>query len=190
LPLGQELLLQDKTEWKKEFGDAIGKCDEIQGELEKIKQQFNDECTKAVALRDGVSVCNRDSGYFWHYAVILRKRCHGVASLDTSRGECEALDLCQHLLLTIGVLHGMILSILNDPLDWSEQSIWSTTDTFGYHNLSYKMAAIGVLTYLIVFNLNQIVKLGKTNYLSLKHGMVDKMQADERESGARMRAVP
>jgi hypothetical protein len=43
------------------------------------------------------------------------------------------------------------------------------------------MAAIGVLPYLIVFNLNQIVKVGKTNYLSLKHGMVDKMQADERE---------
>jgi hypothetical protein len=62
------------------------------------------------------------------------------------------------------------------------QSIWSTTSTFGYRNLAYVMVAIGLLTYIIVFNLNRIVKLGKSNYQSLKSGMVHIMQADKRET--------
>jgi hypothetical protein len=40
------------------------------------------------------------------------------------------------------------------------------------------MVAIGLLTYITVFNLNQIIKIGKTNYQSLKNGIVNTVQAD------------
>jgi hypothetical protein len=43
------------------------------------------------------------------------------------------------------------------------------------------MVAIGLVTYIIVFNLNQMVKFGKTNYQHLKTGMFDTMQKDKRE---------
>jgi hypothetical protein len=43
------------------------------------------------------------------------------------------------------------------------------------------MVAIGLITYIIVFNLNQIVRFGKTNYQTLKTGLVKTMQADGRE---------
>jgi hypothetical protein len=44
------------------------------------------------------------------------------------------------------------------------------------------MVAIGLITYIIVFNLNQIVRFGKTNYQSLKNGLVETMQKDERKT--------
>ncbi|KAE9370907.1 hypothetical protein N431DRAFT_468918 [Stipitochalara longipes BDJ] len=60
-------------------------------------------------------------------------------------------------------------------------SIWSTTDTFGYRNLAITMIVIGILTYLIVFNLNLIVSFSKSSYSSLKIGIISSMQADSRK---------
>jgi len=42
------------------------------------------------------------------------------------------------------------------------------------------MVAVGILTYVVVFNLNQIVKFWKSSYRRLKSSAVKKMQADER----------
>jgi hypothetical protein len=43
------------------------------------------------------------------------------------------------------------------------------------------MVAIDLITYIIVFNLNQILRFGEENYPSLKTGMVETMQADNRK---------
>jgi len=45
--------------------------------------------------------------------------------------------------------------------DRPSKSVWSTADTFGFHNLAYTLVAVGLGTYIIVFNLNNIVKRGK-----------------------------
>jgi hypothetical protein len=63
LPFRQELLGEGKEGLRKEFDDAIRKCNDIQVELEKIQQQFNQQRTKALALRDGVSPCAHNSKF-------------------------------------------------------------------------------------------------------------------------------
>jgi hypothetical protein len=44
------------------------------------------------------------------------------------------------------------------------------------------MVAVGLLTYLIVFNLNLLVSFSKSSYSSLKIGILSSMQADSRKS--------
>jgi hypothetical protein len=44
------------------------------------------------------------------------------------------------------------------------------------------MVAVGLLTYLIVFNLNLLVSFSKSSYSSLKIGILSSMQADSRNS--------
>jgi hypothetical protein len=66
--------------------------------------------------------------------------------------------------------------------DGIPQSIWSTTGTFGYHNLVYTMLGIGALTYLVVFNVNLLVSFSKLTYSSLKVKIISSMQADSRNS--------
>jgi hypothetical protein len=43
------------------------------------------------------------------------------------------------------------------------------------------MVAIGLLTYLVVFNLNLLVSYSKTYYSSLKINVISSMQADSRK---------
>jgi hypothetical protein len=44
------------------------------------------------------------------------------------------------------------------------------------------MVAVGLLTYIIVFNLNHIVKAGKEHYQHLKSNTIERMRADKRKS--------
>jgi hypothetical protein len=44
------------------------------------------------------------------------------------------------------------------------------------------MVAVGLLTYLIVLNLNLLVSFSKSSYSSLKKGILSSMQADSRKS--------
>lgn len=58
LRFGQKLLKEGNVEMNKELSNEIRKCDETQAKLEKINEQFNEQRTKAVALRDGASHCD------------------------------------------------------------------------------------------------------------------------------------
>ncbi|PMD46738.1 hypothetical protein L207DRAFT_220066 [Hyaloscypha variabilis F] len=51
LPLGQEPL---SVKLGKEFDNSIQKCDEVLARLVEVKESFNEQRTKAVALRDGL----------------------------------------------------------------------------------------------------------------------------------------
>ena len=54
LPLGREL---PSAKLRKEFDNSIEKCEEALAKLVEVKENFNEQRTKAVALRDGVSRC-------------------------------------------------------------------------------------------------------------------------------------
>jgi hypothetical protein len=69
IPFGQEVREEIRTReaesrFNKEFDIAIHKCNEIQAQLEKVKEQFNEQRTKALALRDGVSLCTHGTKAF------------------------------------------------------------------------------------------------------------------------------
>lgn len=69
MPFGQEVrkeirIRKAESRFNKELGIAIHKCNEIQAELEKVKEQFNEQRIKALALRDGVSLCTNGTKVF------------------------------------------------------------------------------------------------------------------------------
>ncbi|PMD50854.1 uncharacterized protein K444DRAFT_576582 [Hyaloscypha bicolor E] len=150
-PFGQTLLKEGDAEMSKELDGAIQECNERQVDLENIKKEFNEQRTKAIALRDGL----------FSASAVMESRA------STRLGENVKL-------LTY-------VSIFYLPLAFCT-SIWSTTDTFGYHNLAYTMVAVGLLTYLIVFNLNLLVSFSKSSYSSFKKCILSSMQADSRKS--------
>jgi hypothetical protein len=64
LLFGQELLQHGKNEWLKEFNNAMETCNDVHTKLEKLQKQFSEQRIKAVALRDGVSLCCHDFEFF------------------------------------------------------------------------------------------------------------------------------
>ncbi|THX50044.1 hypothetical protein D6D06_08213 [Aureobasidium pullulans] len=55
------------------------------------------------------------------------------------------------------------------------QSLWSTTDTFSWTGLKIAMILTAVITYLVTFNLNQIVNLSRSVYDVGKKKVVESM---------------
>ncbi|TIA77136.1 hypothetical protein D6C76_05042 [Aureobasidium pullulans] len=55
------------------------------------------------------------------------------------------------------------VSIFYLPLGFCA-SLWSTTDTFSWNGLKFAMVLTAVITYLVTFNLNQLVKLSRSIY--------------------------
>lgn len=65
-----------------------------------------------------------------------------------------------------------------DPM----QSLWSTTDTFGYTTMAYTMVLVAVTTYIIVFNLRSIVDIlsSRANpYVHWKKQQIREMKEDK-----------
>jgi hypothetical protein len=55
LPFGKRLLKEGNVEMNKGLDGAVRECNAIQVHLEELKEQFSEQRTKAIALRDGVS---------------------------------------------------------------------------------------------------------------------------------------
>jgi len=61
------------------------------------------------------------------------------------------------------------------------QSIWSTTDQyFSFDSLAYVTVAVALATYILVFNLNNLVKSAQDSYLRFKGNIVDQMMREKR----------
>lgn len=61
----------------------------------------------------------------------------------------------------------------------SLQSIWSTTDQyFSFDSLAYVTVVVALATYILVFNLNNLVKAAQTSYLRFKGNIVDRMMRE------------
>jgi hypothetical protein len=63
-----------------------------------------------------------------------------------------------------------------------QQSLWSINNMFPLSTLIYTAIIVGLSTYLIVFNLNNLVHEISTLYNSLRSRLVDSMKAKEAES--------
>lgn len=62
-----------------------------------------------------------------------------------------------------------------------KQSLWSTTETFSWNGLAIAMILVGIITYLVTFNLNQIVRIARKVYKRYRDVVLDLMgeSADE-----------
>jgi hypothetical protein len=59
------------------------------------------------------------------------------------------------------------------------QSLWSTTDTyFSFGSLAYVSVVVALATYILVFNLNNLVKGAQASYLRFKGNLVDQMMRE------------
>lgn len=90
-----------------------------------------------------------------------------------------ASSICHLLSVPYDMLY---TCLLHDSLTFLDQSLWSTTDTFGFINLACVMVAVALATYILVFNLNSLVKASQTRYLIFKCNVVDQMMNDPRAS--------
>ena len=61
------------------------------------------------------------------------------------------------------------------------QSLWSTTDTFSWNGLKVAMVLTAVITYLVTFNLNQLVSLSRSVYNVGKKKVVKSMTESEND---------
>jgi hypothetical protein len=57
-------------------------------------------------------------------------------------------------------------------------SLWSTADTFGFDRLAYVTAIVALATYILVFNLNSLVRSAQSTYLYFKGNIVDQMMRE------------
>ncbi|TIA58172.1 hypothetical protein D6C77_05706 [Aureobasidium pullulans] len=60
-------------------------------------------------------------------------------------------------------------------------SLWSTTDTFSWNGLKVAMVLTAVITYLVTFNLNQLVSLSRSVYNVGKEKVVKSMTESEND---------
>ncbi|KAL2025889.1 hypothetical protein VTO58DRAFT_103072 [Aureobasidium pullulans] len=60
-------------------------------------------------------------------------------------------------------------------------SLWSTTDTFSWNGLKLAMVLTAVITYLVTFNLNQLVSLSRSVYNVGKKKIVKSMTESEND---------
>ncbi|THZ90381.1 hypothetical protein D6C82_10463, partial [Aureobasidium pullulans] len=60
-------------------------------------------------------------------------------------------------------------------------SLWSTTDTFSWNGLKVAMILTAVITYLVTFNLNQLVSLSRSVYNVGKKKVVKSMTESEND---------
>jgi hypothetical protein len=79
--------------------------------FQAIQLRFRDLREEAKALRDGVSLpianCKTIHINDGIETAFQRKLRHGKPSLDTSRRECQTIDIREHFLLAFILLHGM-----------------------------------------------------------------------------------
>ncbi|THV70921.1 hypothetical protein D6D28_04809 [Aureobasidium pullulans] len=72
------------------------------------------------------------------------------------------------------------VSIFYLPLGFCA-SLWSTTDTFSWNGLKFAMVLTAVITYLVAFNLNQLVRLSRSIYDVGRKKVVKSMTESEND---------
>jgi hypothetical protein len=117
------------------------------------------------------------------------ERCRGKSSFDEIRRDCQIIDIGQHLLLATRIPHGKfspnsrlqsVISVFLTPI----QSLWSINNMFPATTLIYTTIIVGLSTYLIVFNLNNLVLHVSKLYQSFRDQLIGRMKhKDDKDWG-------